>query len=258
MLNRLFYLLVLTLPLSMSAKIVVTGSSAILRPDEGILSHVYQVANRGEESASVNIAIFKSEYTVDGEEQLIANDEIEDSFMIFPPHMQIPPGKKRGLKVTYLGHRPDSEIAYRVIFEEIPDLEISSNTMREHTQLVQENQVGVFLNIYFKYVTRLWLELDNVSQNMQCIGLERVQKNDAEHLRMLFKNTGKGYATYDAPILQIILNSGEILQLDTKEIRDSIAGKTILPNTTRAFYIPWQNDWTSLNSIKTAKIEEGL
>ncbi len=242
----------------MTAKIAVTGSNAVLRPDRGALNHVYQVTNSGEDTVPVEVTVFRSKYTLDGEEELVTDDEIEDNFMIFPPQMVIPPGETRGLKLSYLGDPPAEEVAYRVVIEEVPDIELSEEGLQEHEKYMKTKQVGMSVTFLYKYVTRLWVKPDGVSPDLKTVSFEKVVKDDQDSLRILVKNDGKGYESFEYPKVDLILKSGkEISGGDAKEIRESVGNQTILPGAQRAFYIPWQADWPSVDSIKTVKIEEG-
>lgn len=103
----------------------------------------YVVENDSSDSTAVQIGVVKREQAEDGTETL---SPAEDQFLVFPAQLVLLPREKRTVRVQWLGPvKPDKELAYRLIAEQLPVDLGRPGTARNSLKLLVKYQTAVYI-----------------------------------------------------------------------------------------------------------------
>lgn len=182
---------------------------------DGVKQVQYLIDNPTDEPMAVEIALKERVQNEDGTEKTPTTKDLA----AFPPQLIIPPKEKRSIRVTYMGTKPKTEKAYRVVAEQLP-LEVDGKKRK-----------GSGIKMLLKYVAALYVNPGDTSVSLQ---VEVVSNSDK--LKLAVKNTGSMHAPLTKPVL--VLSKGKKkITLKGDELK-GLAGENVLAGNRRVFSVP--------------------
>ena len=139
----------------------------------------------------------------------------------FPPQLIIPPKEKRTVRVQWLGEKPNSERAFRVVAEQLP------------LQVDGKKKKGSGIKMLLKYVAALYVNPADTESNVQVVGVE-----PGEELAIKVENKGTRHQLLGNAVLTLSKGDKKI-KLDGDKVK-GLAGENVLAGSRRVFRIPSQ------------------
>ncbi|CAM2781110.1 fimbria/pilus periplasmic chaperone [Vibrio mytili] len=166
MLTRFYSIMLLTFSNIVFANFVVSPTQVETSVKTKVVS--YTIENRTDVRAAYDIQVFERQLLPSGEEVLLDTKDLR----AFPSKVIVEAGKKKRIKVMYLGKRDiSSEKPYRV------------NFIQDDKDVSQEQSNN--LNVRFEFFTSLYIQPKNISSKLET---EVVKKNGQWLLYL--QNTG--------------------------------------------------------------------
>lgn len=161
------------------------------------------------------------------------SDKIEENFRIFPNQLILDPKGSRTVRVTYIGEpNIKSEIAYRIIAEELPvDLD---DPNRKYTKPVAK------ISISTRYIGSLYVTPKTAKSDIVIEG--KKSETASNQLEIHVTNKGTAHQIYRNPVVKVvsISNGKEVVvpDPDTKELKS----QNVLAGMKRVFRVPWPKE----------------
>ncbi|MGJ3231993.1 MAG: fimbrial biogenesis chaperone [Oceanicaulis sp.] len=152
-----------------------------------------------------------------------------DDFIITPPQMVIEPGQTQTVRIQWIADRPaDREIAYRVIFEQVP------------VPLVFEDDedVSAYMDAAYTYETAVYVSPRGTEAAVRLDSVEHVDVDGEPRLRVTLSNTGSKRTNLVDPVLTLRSADGESLDLVNDQL-GPLAGALLLADGTATVDLPW-------------------
>ena len=179
--------------------------------------------NNSEEKIAVQVSAQSYQMDKEGKELNSQTDE----FVIYPQQMIIEPGKRRAIRVQWVGEADlKIEKAYRIIAEQLP--------VNLDSQTVNNNEIKLMVNYRgMVFVT------PKQSYSDLGINYQKIKKDDTYYLKLLFNNKGTRHIRIYNPKLSIFNKNGKSLHYDARnQLLETVDKGLILAKTIRYFYIP--------------------
>lgn len=173
------------------------------------------VENPTGEPMAVEIGLRDRIQKEDGSEDQPASKDIA----AFPPQLIIPPKEKRTVRVSFMGSKPTTEKAYRVVAEQLP---VDVNGVR---------QKGSGIKMLLKYVAALYVNPGNTKADLKVVSIQV-----GSELKITLENKGSLHAPLVNPQLTLKKGSKKILLKDGQ--LKGLAGENVLAGARRVFSIP--------------------
>lgn len=139
----------------------------------------------------------------------------------FPPQLIIPPEEKRTVRVQWLGEKPKSELAFRVVAEQLP------------LQVDGKKKKGSGIKMLLKYVAALYVNPGETEANVQI-----TEVIPGSPLQLVVENKGSKHKLLTNAVLTLS-HGKEKLQLKGDDLK-GLAGENVLAGSRRIFKIPAQ------------------
>lgn len=195
------------------------------------------VMNKGQDLLAVEISIATRDIDMDGHETLGAPST---DFDIYPTQLLINPGEDANVTLVWKGTgKPDRELAYRVISNEIPFHDDSSFKAGPIQLLVGRR----FLHA--AYVTP-----PNVKPNIRIQSLTPSENEGVASLVVMIENVGTAHKVFSGFAVKVThrVSGGKLLPLERPiELRDPSFSKkfNLLPGGVLRFVVPWPDSLPS-------------
>lgn len=232
MLSRLLLLPVLLLFSRPAMGFGLEPISQVLAPTGSGASATYQVTNSGSKPIAVALSVVHLVKHVDGTEDL--SRSAEDDFAIFPPQLVIEPGGERTVRIRWLGDpRPERELAYRLIAEQVPVELVAPG------QFAPDEAVGQ-IRLYYTFQGTLFVRPSGARPDLQLEEARLDQEDDSPRLEMLVGNRGttRGHVQRFELHLQV---EGQKYVLGPEQL-PALDGLPVLAGGQRLVSVPWPSD----------------
>ena len=225
-------LLFLGLFWSLSASaFTVTPMSVTFEPSGPGATQSFQVSNTTADAIAVEVSLATRSMDLNGKETQTQPPELEKLFLIFPSQLVLKPGEKRAVRVSYVGSALKTEIAYRLIFEQLP----VATEKKEKTN-------GALIKMLLKYVAAIYVLPPEAKPNLHLKSSARVpgKKGQPDQIELVFENTGAAHRVLSGLRLRIVTTEPEpkTLTLEPDSL-PMLEGQNVLAGGTRRFEIPW-------------------
>jgi fimbrial chaperone protein len=125
-----------------AAALKLTPFVAAFAPHGPAATQLFRVENESNEPAAVQVSMVHRAVDEDGNEKLA---DAEDDFAVFPPQLVLMPGDIKTVRVQWLGDAaPKSELAYRIIVEQLP-IDIGDTGPGARIKLLVRYQGSVYI-----------------------------------------------------------------------------------------------------------------
>ena len=204
-----------------------TPMSQSLEPSGKGSTQSFLLENTGGETLPIQISMTERKMDALGNE---SNPEADDQFIVYPPQLILKPNEKRTVRVTWAGDpKPDHELAYRIIAEQLP-VETEK----------KDKKKGAMIHMLLRYLGAIYITPRGVTSNVLIASsLLDSKKNE---MVLTFENSGKAHQVLRGLKLKIISadhpENNLTLNTDAAELKD-IAGQNILALSQRRFRFPW-------------------
>ncbi len=183
----------------------------------------FYLENNSSEPMPVIINVYARIQKIDGKEETPQTKDLE----VFPPQLIIPPKQKRSVRVSWKGSKPNKELSFRLVAEQLP-LDVS-----------KKKKSGSGIKMLLKYVAALYVDPGETKSILKVIDIKKNKKE----ISITLKNEGSRHAPLINPILSLTNGSNKI-KLQGDQLR-GLAGENILAETTRIFNIPLSSQVSS-------------
>ena len=144
-------------------------------------SQLFRIENPDEKRIAVQISVATREMDMDGNE---TNVDASDSFIVYPSQLLVDPGETGTVRVKWTGDpNPASELAYRIIAEEIP---LGDPEPGE--------EQGAGIRIVFRYVGNIYVLPRGAEPNVVLVSASAESAPDgSRRLVLVFHNQGTSH-----------------------------------------------------------------
>lgn len=201
----------------------------VLEPSGRGASAVFHVESDSDQQVTVEISMAKRVVDGDGKESTLPE---EDNFSVYPSQILLEPKKTQAVRVRWLGDaRPKSELAYRIIAEQLP------------VSLTKEDR-GARINLVVRYIGSVYVVPKGVKADVVLEAVsEEAGGESGRKLAIVLRNQGTAHALLDNLEVDVTANGGEgdgrtSVHLTQAGLK-GIDSENILAGHTRRFVIPW-------------------
>jgi fimbrial chaperone protein len=187
-------------------------------------NQTFRLENETDQPIAVQVSMVHRQVDIDGKETL---PEADDDFVVFPPQLVLAPRESRTVRVQWIGNpKPDRELPYRIIAEQLP-VELEQNTG------------GGRVRLLVRYEGSIYVVPSNVAPKPEIKSVERVKRPDGSAgMAVSVQNSGSAHALLNNLQLTLTGADGKAVQLDTAQL-EGMAGENVLPGATRKFVLAW-------------------
>lgn len=213
--------------------------SAELSPSGKSSRQVFRIENNSNEPIAVELKVYARDMELDGKDVL---KDAEDDFVIYPRQAIVMPGKSQAIRLQWIGNpKPDRELAYRFISEQLP------------VSFSENDSQGGRVSLLVRFIASIYIVPNGARPNILVKQVEPVKLNKNEkYLEITLVNKGNKHSLIKDPILK--LKSGKSSVDLGPEQLPQLASQNILSGKTRKFIIPWPQALSSTEKI-TASLE---
>lgn len=238
--TTIFRLALLTAPLlaalspATASALRVTPFVVSFEPSGQGAQRAFRVENGTNQTIAVQVSAFARDMDEEGKDILTPAD---NKFAIFPDQLTLKPGEARTVRVQWNGNpAPQSELAYRLIFEQLP------------VTFSEGKEVGVTFSMLLRYATAVYIAPRGVAPDLF---VESVASKDGA-VRLGIRNRGTRHFNLEGFRIVLTLSNGREITLTEAEWPD-LAGENVLPGRLRFFTLPKTQDMGNL-SVQSARL----
>ena len=191
----------------------------------------YLVENDSPAPTAVQISIVRREQAEDGTENL---PQADDQFLIFPAQLILLPKEKRIVRVQWLGPvKPEKELAYRIVAEQLP------------VELNKPAEAKNNLQLLVRYLTAVYIVPPGMISNpARDVVVEHAEPGRDKEGRQTMDVTlaNRGPAHFHLRNIRLTARSsgdGKTVILSSQRLTGSMLGENILAGSVRRFSIAW-------------------
>lgn len=199
-------------------------------------SQSFQVVNDRDEQVTVTVSIATREVDVDGQEQMKPTGE----FSVFPTEDVVPPHGTQIVRAKWVGDAaPKSELAYRLIAEEVP-------------MKTRRDTPGASIFMTVRYVGSLYVVPKGAKPDVKVISAQRIAGADGKpKLELLVHNQGTSHTILDNPSLTV--TSGTVTKkLDAVALDGNLPQENVLSQGKRRFVVAWPEGLPTDGALQAA------
>ena len=187
-------------------------------------SRVFHVENDSDEQVAIQVSILTRTMSLDGKE---VNTPEEDDFIVYPTQILLKPRQVQAVRVKWVGNaRPEREIAYRILAEQLP------------INLTKSEETGAEIKLVLRYLGSIYIVPKGSKPNIVIDSLipQAVEKGERK-LAITFHNRGAAHSVLRN--LKLTLRSeGKTVNLESEQL-EGVSGENILAGSKRRFLLPW-------------------
>ncbi len=191
----------------------------------------YTVENDSSDPTAVQISVVKRGQAEDGSETL---SQAEDQFLVFPAQLVLLPREKRTVRVQWLGPvKPEKELAYRLIAEQLPvDLGRAGATTNS-------------LKLLVKYQTAIYILPPGIHPDpARDLVIQRAAPGRDSHGRTTLELTVANHGPMHINLRGVrvtakSMGDGKSVILSPPQLTGSMLGENVLPGSARRFAVAW-------------------
>lgn len=190
----------------------------------------FEVENDSDQPVAVQISMVTRSVDVDG---LETYGDAENDFLIYPPQLALAAGQTQTIRVKWIGNpKPDRELAYRIIAEQLP------------VNLARENDDGAKINLIVRYLGAIYVTPKGARARIELDSFAAVRGADgSRRLVLVLHNKGSGHALLRNLRLHLSSRSNTTADVTTVSLNpEDLKGmdrENILPGHKRRFDVPW-------------------
>jgi fimbrial chaperone protein len=192
-----------------------TPMSHVIELDAKQKQAQFLLDNPTDEPMAVEISLRERIQKEDGTEET----PVAKNLAAFPPQLIIPPEEKRTVRVQWLGETPKSELAFRVVAEQLP------------LQVDGKKKKGSGIKMLLRYIAALYVNPGDTESNVQ---IKEIIPGDP--LQVVVENKGSKHQLLSNAVLNLTLGKDK-LQLKGDALK-GLAGENVLAGSRRIFKIP--------------------
>ena len=199
-------------------------------------SQSFQVVNDRDEQVTVTVAIATREVDVDGQELTKPTGE----FTVFPTEVVVPPHGTQIVRAKWVGDAaPKSELAYRLIAEEVP-------------MKTRRDTPGASIFMTVRYVGALYVVPKGAKPDVKVLSAQRIAGADGKpKLELILENKGSAHTILDNPSLTI--TAGTVTKkLDAVALDGKLPQENVLSQQKRRFVVAWPEGLPSEGVLKAS------
>lgn len=172
----------------------------------------FRVINTGKEKVKVEAELYSRKIDINNNEK---REETSD-FTLFPPQLEVEPGKSRVIRVSYVGKKVETEKAYRLVVRQIPDIN-------------KKKKEGAQIDFLFEYVASVYVTPPSAKAD---IVVEKSLKI-SDQLEITFKNRGNKHVLLRRYNLRVTQGKKkEVISFNSKR-HEKFGSENILAGLTR-------------------------
>lgn len=210
--------------------------SATIGIKENDNSSLFFLENESDQPIAVQISLAKREMDINGVE---ANPKIAGELTVYPTQLIIPANEKRSVKVFWSGKdKPASELAYRLIAEQLP------------IELEKSKSKKASIKVLLRYIAALYVKSDDFTSDI----LVKEIKVDPKSVSVTIINSGKKHQVLTNLSLKFINEKKKKEVLLEADSLKGMTGENILPGTSRIFILPKTEKFSEISSSDKVKI----
>lgn len=194
-----------------------TPMSHVIELDANSKQAQFLLDNPTDEPMAVEISLRERKQKEDGTE----DTPVTKLLAAFPPQLIIPPEEKRTVRIQWLGEKPKSELAFRVVAEQLP------------LQVDGKKKKGSGIKMLLKYIAALYVNPGNTESNIHVTDVA-----PGEQLQITIENKGTRHQLLTNAVLTLS-KGGEKIKLKGDELK-GLTGENVLAGSRRVFRIPAQ------------------
>lgn len=118
-----------------------------------------------------------------------------EGFILYPEQLSLEPGEKRAIRISWMGEKPQKEMAYRFIASQLP------------VEFQKGESKRVNLKFLLEYVASLYLTPPQARPKVKVV---KVSMNEKKILEVLVANEGTAHQLLDQAKFEIRENGKEI------------------------------------------------
>lgn len=194
----------------------------------------FRVINTGKKKVKVEAEVLTRKIDLNNKE----TREDTSDFKLFPPMLEVDPGKSRVIRISYIGQKVDSEKAYRLVVRQIPDPQ-------------KKKEEGAQIDFLFEYVASVYITPKGAKPD---IVVEKSLKV-SDQIEINFKNRGDKHVLlrrYKIELKQDKLKS--IVNFQSKRY-EKIGSQNILAGLTRKLILKDQKFKPGKVEVKFVKLK---
>lgn len=184
------------------------------------------VDNSGTEKLAIQISMAARRMDLDGAE---TNPDADDDFIVYPPQLVLGPNEKRTVRVTWAGDaNPSSELAYRIIAEQLP-VETEKSAKAK----------GAVIRMLLKYMGAVYVTPKDTKPDLVVAAAGPSRDRRKPGLEVVFENRGTAHALLKGLSVRVASTAGgAAVRLGEPELKN-VVGQNILAKSKRRFVVPW-------------------
>lgn len=191
---------------------------------------IFNLENESTSPVAVEISLKKRVMKLDGSEDHLSLSP-DEGLSVYPEQLVIPPSQKRSVRVSYSGKKPPTELAYRLIAEQLP------------VELEQNKLSASGIKMLMRYIAAIYIDPGEMKADVHPISY-RIDQNK---LVITLENKGNKHQLLKDLQISFIKDGKTTLSLDEADLA-GILGENILAQTKREFTLPNAKDIKSLDS----------
>lgn len=204
------------------------------KPNEN--TSLFYLENDSTLPIAIQISIATRTMDINGIEK---NIDVKNDFDFYPSQVIIPANEKRSVKVTYLGKtRPQNEIAYRLIAEQLPiDLEKSKKNKKS-------------IKVLLRYVAALYVSDDDFKSDIEVKSILVTDKN----VSVTLDNKGTKHQVLSDLKLNFLNDKLKKEIMITQEDLKGASGENILAKSERIFSFVKKGNFLNIQQTDKVKV----
>jgi fimbrial chaperone protein len=191
--------------------------SASIRLDQKENRIIFNLENESLSPVAIELSLKKRVMKLDGSEDHLPLPD-DSGLSVYPEQLIIPPGQRRSVRVSFAGKAPSTELAYRLIAEQLP------------IQLEEPDRPASGIRMLMRYIAAIYIDPGKTQSDVHPLSF-RKEKND---LIIVLENKGNKHQLLQNVEISFVKSGSPTLDLKDDELI-GILGENILANSTREF-----------------------
>jgi fimbrial chaperone protein len=193
--------------------------SATMNLDQKENRLIFNLENESQSPVAIELSLKKRVMNLDGTEEHPALDE-NSGLSVYPEQLIIPPGQRRSVRVSFSGQAPKSEMAYRLIAEQLP------------IELEEKDRPVSGIKMLMRYIAAIYIDPGKMKPDVYPLSF----KKDDGNLVLTFENKGNKHQLLQNIEISFIKEGTTTLTLEEEELV-GLMGENILAHTKREFVL---------------------
>lgn len=186
-------------------------------------TQTFQVLNEHDEQVTVQVSIQTREVDVDGREAM----KPTGAFSVFPTELVVPPHGTQIVRAKWIGDAaPKSELAYRLVAEEVP-------------VVPRRDTPGASITMTVRYVGSLYVVPKGVSPSVKVVSAQPAPgPNGKAGIELLVENQGTAHTILDNPSVEVT-SGGVTKRMSGAMLDGNLPQENVLAQHQRRFWVLW-------------------